>query len=375
MIFSRARRAGLGRQVLAPLSMGFKRESNQPERAIDFPVWPRTVVKCWLMTILYRLLIWGCAGWLLAGCGRMITPTPNAPQPPTPTSVAAPVGPTATPRPTSTPRPATPIPTATPTVTPTPVIYVIQAGDTLLKIATQFNVSTEAVQEANGILDPRFLQIGQALIIPSAAQDAEAQPSPTPTPLPLDVEALNFLETKQGTLWCLGAVRNPGSVPLSEVVVEVSLFDANGVLLAQKAAYTQLDVLLPGSSAPFAMLFETPPQSFAQYQAVPVSGVPLTGDTRYYFDLEPFDLRGSPEGLATYRITGQLRNTGPVDTEAIRLVAVAYNNDNDVLAQRQANMAVNLLRAGAAAPFELELIIPAGIVDHFEVMAEGLQPE
>lgn len=327
------------------------------------------------MKQLYRFSMWAGLIWLATGCSQVTTPTPDAQPSPTPAAVVEPLGPTATPRPTSTPRPATPIPTPTPTVTPTPVIYVIQPGDTLLKIAIQFNVSTEAVQEANGILDPRFLQIGQALIIPTANETAEEQPSPTPTPLPLNVEAINFEPTKQGTLWCLGAVRNPGSVPLTEVVVEVALFDANGVLLAREAAYTQLDVVQPGESVPFAMLFETPPQTFAQYQAVAVSGVPLLGDTRYYFNLEPFDLHGSPEGLATYRITGQLRNTGAADVESIRLVAVAYNEESHVLAQRQAELAVNLLRAGAVTPFELDLIIPAGTVDHFEVLAQGLLPE
>ena len=46
-----------------------------------------------------------------------------------------------------------------------------------------------------------------------------------------------------------------------------------------------------------------------------------------------------------------------------------------VLAQRQADLAVNLLRAGAVTPFELDLIIPAGQVDHFAVLAQGLSAE
>jgi LysM repeat protein len=252
---------------------------------------------------------------------------------------------------------------------------VIQPGDTLLKISTQFNVGTEAIQEANGIVDPRFLQIGQALIIPTSEDDTAEQPTATPTPLPLDVDSISFQETRQGTLWCLGSISNPGSRPLTEVVVEVSLMDADGVLLAREAAYVQLDVILPGKSAPFAVLFETPPNSFAQYQVVPVSGVPLAGDTRYYFDLETFDLRGSPEGLATYRINGQLRNYGGSDAVSIRLVTVAFNKDNQVLAQRQAELGVNLLRAGATTPFRVDLIIPTGAVDRFEVLAQGLQPE
>lgn len=313
--------------------------------------------------------------WILAGCGRIITPTPQ----PTATAPQSPVArvatPTATARPTATPRAATPIATSTPTVTPTPIIYTVESGDTLLGIANQFNISTERLQEVNGIIDPRLLQIGQTLVIPPPDQDPQAGPSPSATPYPVEIAAINLQQTRQGKLWALGSVKNPGSEPVAEVVVEISLFDANGVLLVREAAFTQLDVILPGESAPFAVLFESAPETFAQYQVVPVSAVLLAGDTRYYFDLEPIDLRGTAVGIDTYRINGQLRNTGTEDVEAIRLVAVTYDQDDRVLAQRQADLAVNLLRAGATTPFELDMIIPGGQVDHFTVLAQGLRAE
>ena len=55
----------------------------------------------------------------------------------------------------------------TPTATPTPRIYVVRSGDTLSQIAVQFNVSVEALAARNGIDDPRDLQTGQRLIIPT----------------------------------------------------------------------------------------------------------------------------------------------------------------------------------------------------------------
>jgi hypothetical protein len=56
-------------------------------------------------------------------------------------------------------------------------------------------------------------------------------------------------------------------------------------------------------------------------------------------------------------------------------VAIAYDADNRVLAQRQADLAVTLLKAGATTSFELELIIPKGIVDHYKVLAQGLKAQ
>ncbi len=322
-----------------------------------------------------RLIWWIIAASILTGCGRLVTPTPQAnvtfSPSPSPTRVVA----TSTARPTATPRPVTPIASPTPTVTPTPVIYAVQAGDTLLKIAIQFDISTEAIQEANGIIDPRFLQIGQELVIPPPETDPEEPPTPTPTPPPLDIEAVNFVETRQGTLWGLGEVSNPGPDYLTQVVIEAALFDDAGVLLAREATFTQLDVVPPNQAVPFSILFDSPPGEFAQYQVVAVAGVPLSGQTRYYFDLEAFDLRGSPEGIATYRISGQLRNTGQSDAESIRLVAVAYDENGRMLAQRQAELAVSLLKAGAISSFDIDLIIPRGNVDHYDVLVQGLQPE
>lgn len=311
----------------------------------------------------------------LVGCGQSVTPTPQLTPTALPSATPARVAATKTPAPSPTPRPVTPIATPTPTVTPTPVIYAVQAGDTLLKIAIQFDSSTEAIQEANGIVDPRFLQIGQELVIPPPQADPEKPPTPTPTPPPVDIEAINFQKTDHGPLWGLGKVRNPGPDYLTGVVIEASLFDGAGVLLAREAAYTQLDVVPPDQSAPFAILFETPPEDFAQYQVVAVAGAPLSAQARYYFDLEAFDLHGAPEGLATYRLSGQLRNTGPVDAESIRLVAVVYDEAGRVLAQRQAELAVTRLKAGAITPFELDLIVPHGIVDQYELLVQGLKVE
>lgn len=322
-----------------------------------------------------QLSLWLLVGWLFLACGRLITPTPE-PVSNLVTATSTPsIKPTSTLRPTSTPRIATPIASPTPTVSPTPIIYTVQGGDTLLKIALQFDTSTESIQAANGIIDPRFLQIGQQLIIPPPQANSDAPPTPTPTPPPLVVTAINFQETSHGVLWCLGTVENPGDDYLTQVVIEASLFDEAGVLLAREAAFTQLDVVPPGQSVPFAVLFESPPSQFAQYQITAVAGVPLSSQAPYVFNLETFDLRGTPDGIATYKISGQLRNNDTEDVESIRLVAVAYDKNDQVLAQRQATLAVSLLRAGSATPFEIELIIPSGSVDHYEVLAQGLRAQ
>lgn len=63
-------------------------------------------------------------------------------------------------------RPTDATPPPTPTPTPTPVIYIVQSGDTLLKISLQYGVDVEALARRNRIDDPRALRTGTLLIIP-----------------------------------------------------------------------------------------------------------------------------------------------------------------------------------------------------------------
>jgi LysM repeat protein len=87
----------------------------------------------------------------------------------TPTPVpATPTAPPASP----TPSP-TVLPTDTPVSAPTAQVYEVEAGDTLLGIAVEFDTTIEALAEANGIGVNDFLQLGQRLIIPVEAATAE----------------------------------------------------------------------------------------------------------------------------------------------------------------------------------------------------------
>lgn len=310
----------------------------------------------------------------LSGCGQFITPEAAGAVRPTPTSLPTPtLVPTVTPRPTATPRPATPEPTPTPSPTPTPIVHVVQAGEVLSVIARQYGVPANAIQEANGISDPRLLQVEQVLIIPNPDDNGGTEPTPTATPFPVAFRGVNFQETPQGSLWCLGEVSNPGNVLLSEIVVEVSLFDADGSLLAVEAAYPQLDLLLPNASVPFAILFTTPPSSFAQYQITAVSASPIYGQPAYYLDLQAVETSASWQGNNSYRIRGQLENVGEASATQIKLVAVAYDEANQVLGQRQASLAVERLRSKARTEFEIDLVLPQAEVSRYVVQAQALR--
>ncbi len=278
--------------------------------------------------------------------------------------------PTATRRATFTPVPATPSDTPTPTVTPTPVIYVIKRGDTLLAIARQFGVTVQAIQEVNGITDPRRLQIGQEIIIPLEEGEGEPTVVPTPTPVALKIQGLAFHRTPVDSLWCMGEVANVSGRPAEEVQVQVSLHDEQGRLLASGMAYTQLDILAPGGRTPFAILFTAPPTSFAQYQTRVLSGVPSTHLGPRYPNLVVVEDRGGWLDENNYQVRGEVHNTGEADAEQVAIVVTLYDGEGHVVGARTVGVPAEVFLAGAMAPFEVTLT-PLGAVDRYDVQVQG----
>ncbi|HSL77273.1 MAG TPA: LysM peptidoglycan-binding domain-containing protein [Candidatus Limnocylindrales bacterium] len=76
----------------------------------------------------------------------------------------------------------TPSASPTPVPEPTPQVYVIKTGDTLSRIARQFNVSLDALLAANKerISNPNRIRVGDEIIIPlPETTEVPAEPSPS----------------------------------------------------------------------------------------------------------------------------------------------------------------------------------------------------
>ena len=304
-----------------------------------------------------------------AGCGQVVTvqPTPT----PAPTATIALAVVSETDEPTATPAPYTPAPTPTFTVTPTPVFHTIASGESLLSIATQYNVSMAALQEANGILDPRTLQIGQQLIIPRE-EDAvvAADATPTPTPLPVTIENLHFTENTIGGVWVLGEVHNTSGVALEQVRVGVTLSDQDGTELAQSQALVALDLVDNDERAPFAILFGSAPESFEQYQAYAVSAAPAYVGS-YYRDLAVEEIQTESERYASYTVTGIVRNIGPEEAVEVQVVLTAYDPLDRVIAVQQVTPSHNVISPGGSTDFTAVLAPVGGPVERIQAEAQG----
>jgi LysM repeat protein len=323
--------------------------------------------------------VWSARHWLvwlgsallliLVGCGQVITVKPTPTPAPTATIGLAVVN--ATDAPTDTPAPYTPAPTPTFTVTPTPVFHTIASGESLLSIANQYNVSMASLQEANGILDPRSLQIGQQLIVPREEEAAvAADATATPTPMPVEIENLHFTENTIGGVWVLGEVHNTAGVALEQVRVGVTLVDKAGAELADSQALVALDLVDVDERAPFAILFGSAPKDFEQYQAYPVSAVPAYVGS-YYRDLAVEDIQTESERYASYTVTGSVLNTGPEEAVDVQVVLTAYDPLNRVIAVQVVTPVHNVVPRGGTTTFTAVLAPVGGPVQHIQAEAQG----
>lgn len=62
-------------------------------------------------------------------------------------------------------------PTETPAAPPIPKIHLVQDGETLTSIASDYGMSVERLLQANNVVDPSYLYVGQELVIPDTSGD------------------------------------------------------------------------------------------------------------------------------------------------------------------------------------------------------------
>ncbi len=103
-----------------------------------------------------------------------------------------------------------------PTRRTTAITYVVKPGDTLSLIAANFNISTAALMQANGITNPNVVAVGQSLIIPPA--DLTAPPlfntpgTPVASPVPiLKISAIVRSSSPQSAIGEVAIIQNIGS--------------------------------------------------------------------------------------------------------------------------------------------------------------------
>jgi LysM repeat protein len=253
-------------------------------------------------------------------------------------------------------------------------VHVVQQGDTLQAIAFEFGVSVEALQRANGIENPQFLQVDQRLIIPVSEEGDDAGLGlllPTPTPHPIKVQGVAFHETPVGSLWGLGEVVNTTAVTLTNVQVKVTLFAQDGQPVAETDVFAAADLVLPEASSPFGILFATPP-AWASYQATVIRGQEAGALADAYVSMALTEVDGSTSG-SQFEVSGMVTNvSGEQVAKSVDIIVTTYDADGAVTGFRQHTVRPKEgLVAGERLSFSLSLAAHGGPPDDFSVIALG----
>ena len=272
---------------------------------------------------------------------------------------------TSTPSPTSTPNVI--IINDTPLPTSTPHIYTVKSGDTISKLAEQFNISQDELRAANPDVSPNSMVIGSTLLIP----DNSAIPAGafTPTPVPAPVTQTICHPSADGGLWCFALIQNNTDELIENVSALITLLDENNTLLASQTAFAPLDIIPPRSSLPVYVYFDSrlPAKYSSQVQLLTANQIPLS-NARYL----PAAIQNSIAQIngRTAQLSGQILL--PAESSAatqVRVAAVAYDKDGIVVGMKR--WEGGEIQPGGSISFSFLVSSLGAEIDAVEFFVEG----
>ncbi len=138
--------------------------------------------------------------------------------------------------------------------------YTVQRGDTLYRIALNYDVSMQEIMDANGIINANRIYVGQVLVIPT---DGMQPPTPQPTSPPSGQETIHIVQRGD----TVARIGRRYSVRIQAIVVANNLANPNHIYVGQR-------LIIPGATSP-----PTPRPSTATPAPPQPTAPPSTGDT------------------------------------------------------------------------------------------------
>jgi LysM repeat protein len=207
----------------------------------------------------------------------------------------------------------------------TPISYTIRPADTLLGIALDFGVSIEALQAANGHIDPRNLQVGQEIVIP--LQDI---PPAIATMIPLQVAQPVCYETPTDSIVCMGQIYNTQKYAVRRVDIRVQLLRADGLILAERDTIIDQNMIPPGGSAPYSARFKAEWQNYTTMASL--RHADMTPEIHFVPLIIEDEIIQQADGR--YSVSATLYNSSPYITEPPRLILTLLDDNGQVVGYR-----------------------------------------
>ncbi|MEI6360473.1 MAG: LysM peptidoglycan-binding domain-containing protein, partial [Synechococcus sp. ELA619] len=105
--------------------------------------------------------------------------------------------------------------------------YTVKSGETISEIADRYNISSERLLELNGIRDPKGLQVGSRITVPTAGPAKPAKPPVLPAITSAQGKALNHTVRPGDTL---SDIANTYGVPVEKIAALNGLKDPDNLV-------------------------------------------------------------------------------------------------------------------------------------------------
>ena len=137
--------------------------------------------------------------------------------------------------------------------TPEPMIHVVALGETISSIALKYGVTIDAIIVANPGVQPTVMVVGDELIIPTSTNNAAPYVDPD---VEKDIQMFNpVCHPALDGFWCTLLIENAGNSDLADVIISMTLYDANGNVMAEQAAPTAMRYVNKDNSIPAGFFF------------------------------------------------------------------------------------------------------------------------
>ena len=265
-------------------------------------------------------------------------------------------------------------PTLPPSPTPTPRIHVVKKGEDLGGIAFAYQVSLQALMEANPDIDPYILSIGTELIIP-ASEAADLDTTPVPTPIALTVSGATCYEEQSVGYWCLASIDNQQAYAVESVSVQFKVIDPEGEVIDSRAVSAPLRRILPEQAVPVVIYI---PGQFSQENRVIAeiaTALPVKeDDPRYASQVQILEQHVEYRDLKLdARITGMVKFEHQEGYALnVAILAIAFDKGDNIVGLRQWR-SDGYLEAGEEIPFSLIAYSMKDEIERVDLIAEAYQ--
>jgi len=225
--------------------------------------------------------------------------------------------------------------TALPTPSPTPHYHTVAAGETMSSIAWLYGLNTGDVVDVNPDINPNTMVVGMQVLIPAKpANTQEVSLSADLEPIVLDEPQCH--QEKSGGLWCFINALNENDNAVENVLVEITIGNANASQLTSRIAAAPVNMIAAGEQQVLSAYFPPPIPDPLRYSYQLISSIPVENISRYIeAQIIEQSVDISEDGL-TAQISARVFVNGIVgETVRIWLAVVARDSAGDVMGVRR----------------------------------------